>query len=43
MPSYTNMKQEFEAYLHQIRTKLDFTILQLLPNQVGAYIIAIII
>lgn len=41
VPSYTNMRQEFEAYLHQIRPNLNFTINWLQPDQVGAYIIAL--
>ena len=41
VPSYTNMKQAFETYLHQVRPNLNITVNWLQPNEVGAYILAI--
>lgn len=41
VPSYTNMKQTFETYLHKIRPNLNFTVNWLQPKDVGAYIMAI--
>ena len=41
VPSYNNMKVEFEAYLHQIRPNLTFRVIWLKPEEVGAYIKAL--
>lgn len=41
IPSFAMMKQEFEAYLHQIRPSLTFTVNWLKPEEVGAYVMAL--
>ena len=41
IPSFSQLKQEFEAYLHQVRPNLTFTIKWLNPQEVGAYVLAL--